>query len=36
MVDEAIQGNKHLRKLNANLQDIAHFFVFQNVELMVP
>jgi hypothetical protein len=36
MVDEVVEGNGRPRKLNVDLRDMAHFFVFQNVELMAP
>jgi len=36
MVDEVVEGNGHPRKLSVDLQDMAHFFVLQNVELMAP
>ncbi len=36
MVDEVVEGNGRPRKLNVDLQDMAHSFVFQNVELVAP
>jgi hypothetical protein len=36
MVNEVVEGNECPRKLNVDLRDMAHSFVFQNVELMVP
>ncbi len=36
MVDEVVERNGCPRKLSANLQDMARYFVFQNVELMAP
>jgi hypothetical protein len=34
MIDEVLEGNGHAQKLNANLHDMAHSFVLQNIELM--
>jgi hypothetical protein len=31
-----LKDTRHPQKLNADLRDTAHFFVFQNVELLVP
>jgi hypothetical protein len=36
MVNEVVESNMHPRKLSANLRNMAHSFVLQNVELMVP
>jgi hypothetical protein len=36
MVDEVVERNGCPRKLSADLQDMARYFVFQNVELMAP
>jgi hypothetical protein len=36
MVDEVVERNGCRRKLSVDLQDMAHYFVFQNVELMAP
>ncbi len=36
MVDEVVERNGHPWKLVVNFQEMAHFFVLQNVELMDP
>lgn len=35
MFDEMFEGDKHPQIMSIELWDIAHFFVLQNVELMV-
>jgi uncharacterized protein YcaQ len=31
-----LKDTRHPQKLSADLRDMAHFYFFQNVELMVP
>ncbi len=35
MFDEMFEGDKHPQIMSIELWDMAHFFVLQNVELMV-